>query len=390
MRNGTHNLMARRGFTLIELLVVIFIIALLMALLLVGVRAVFSSAQGVADLQAARSMGTGVDQFESQYGYLVPLVADGNPLMLGDPPAMPGLLDEAIQAGVIGSYDGGYQNLPLVQRNVGSMFPSVAVYSEHKDLDFLRGGHLKDASGNITEDAIAFALTRNGVTSDRRYSKFALPIYLAGVLDRDVDGVDGPGFTRPARDGTFAGASGQGARTPVDAFMDSASDAVEINPSYASQTELAEHHGQGAGGLITGRRFGAAFVDRYGNPFRYYRWEPGRNERVEGELGGRLGANTNAIDLNIPFVLSDMIDYGRQAGELSDLPPGTTREQVDVTGGNTELRNARWAIVGAGPDGFFGTEPMSVLDRSGTATTPDEIARVRASFQEDNVVILEQ
>ncbi|MEQ8769749.1 MAG: type II secretion system protein [Phycisphaerales bacterium] len=400
MRTHTHNLEGRSGgrraFTLIELLVVILIIAILMALLLAGLRAVFRSAQGVADLQAARAMGTGIDQFEGDNGFIVPLVADGNPLMLDDPPPLPSLLDKAYQDGAIEPYDGGgFENLPLMQSTFGAEIASVAVYSDSRDIDFLRGGRLYDgdgpAGGNIAEEAVVFELSRSGVTSDRRYSKFALPIYLSGILDRSVDGVDGPGLTAPARDGTFAGVTGQGARTPRDAYMDSAQDFVEIVTGYSSNLEIQEHHGEGAGGLLTGRPFGTAYVDRYGNAFRYYRWEPGRNSRVLDDLGGTLGASTNAIDTNVPFVLSDMIAYAQQQGELSGLPAGiTAREQVDATGGNTELRKARWAIVSAGPDGFFGTEPMSVLDRSGTAQTPDEIARVRARAQEDNVVMIEQ
>ncbi len=395
MRTHTHTQFGqpatRRAFTLIELLVVILIIAIAMGLLLAGVRAVFKSAQGVADLQAARAMGTGIDAFQIDNGFLVPMVADGNPLMLGDPPALPSLVDRAYADGVLDAFDGGFNNLPLMQSSVGSMISSVAVYSESRDIDFLRGGRLLDGDGNDAEEAVVFELTRNGVTSDRRYSKFSLPIYLSGILDRSVDGVDGPGLTAPARDGTFAGVTGQGARTPRDAYMDSSQGFVEITSGYASNNEIQEHHGAGTGGLAAGRQFGSAFVDRYGTAFRYYRWEPGRNARVQDDLGGTLGASSNAIDTNIPFVVSDMIAYGQQQGELTGLPPGITeREQVDVTGGNAELRGARWAIVGAGADGFFGTEPMSILDRSGSAQSADEMAQIRARAQEDNVVIIQQ
>ena len=97
----------------------------------------------------------------------------------------------------------------------------------------------------------------------------------------------------------------------------------------------------------------------------------------------------NPIDLNIPPVLTDMLLFGQQIGAIPGLPPGVTDpEQIDVTGGNAQLRNAKWAIVGAGADGYFGTEPMSELDRGGAAQSPEDVARIRSQAQEDNVVIL--
>ncbi|GJM18484.1 MAG: hypothetical protein DHS20C14_06970 [Phycisphaeraceae bacterium] len=395
MRTRTDNLgrAARPAFTLIELLVVILIIALMMGLLLAGVRAILRASQGVADLQAARTMGTAIDQFQQENGFLVPLTVDGNPLSPANPPEMPVLVERGVSDGILAPLDGDYNNLPLVESTYGAkVIPSIAVYSPQADIDFFRGGKYGGVDGDA-EDVLEFNFSPGAGSraSDVRYSKFALPIYLSGVLDRAYDGIDGPGLTKPLRDGTFAGVTGEGSREPIDAYIDPTVDFIQIAQAYIDPFEAAEHQG---GGTPTGQRqFARPFVDRYGRAFRYYRWEPGRSTVVAEDLGSgdaSVGATRNAIDTNIPFVVSDMLAFGQHwSGSGISLPAGiTAREQVDTSGGDAELKRARWAIVGAGPDGLFGTEPMTEIDPGGKANSPEDVIRLRANAQNDNVVIL--
>ena len=91
---------------------------------------------------------------------------------------------------------------------------------------------------------------------------------------------------------------------------------------------------------------------------------------------------TATCQLNIPYVLLD-----DDALERLITAGAGNAATIDVTGGNAELRGARWAIVGAGPDGLFGTEPFETLranlDRPETGTTE---ADYRALAKQDNIV----
>ncbi|MEZ6318811.1 MAG: prepilin-type N-terminal cleavage/methylation domain-containing protein [Phycisphaerales bacterium] len=266
-----------RGFTLIELLVVIVIIAVLVSVLLVGVRAAFKASQRVADQQAARALNNAIQQFKSDNGFLPPLAYDGNPNSSAPP--------EAIRAG---NQSGAYQlppNYPVMQvKSTGTKF--VAVYNQSSDLDFFRGG--KDSKGN---DVLRFNFQpNNGHVTDPRYSKFSLPIYLSGVLDRDVDGRAGAGITQPFQDGTFAGVTGEGSPRPVDAIVEPTSEILDVTQTYADDVEATEYSGNASSTAQKGRQYATAFTDRYGRAFRYYRWEPGRNT-VDAASVSEVGLN---------------------------------------------------------------------------------------------------
>ena len=118
------------------------------------------------------------------------------------------------------------------------------------------------------------------------------------VLDEEVDGVQGPGFRAPQRDGSFRVAGGQ----TYEPFFDASK-----NPEGIFRGKVDE-------GRVELR-------DRNGVAYRYYRWMPGN---LDGEV-------EEADDLNIPELLGSAED-------------------------NPELRSAKFAIVAAGPNGVFGEE----------------------------------
>ncbi len=130
-----------------------------------------------------------------------------------------------------------------------------------------------------------------------RWSEFSLAYYLVGALDEEIDGVEGSGFRKPRTDGTFETRGRE-----YDGFLDAGrGGGVKLE---LRDTDMVE------GNVVV--------VDRFGTPYRYYRWLP------EVTIASQA-------DLNVPAVVGD----------------------PDV---NQDLRNATFAIVSAGRDMLFGTE----------------------------------
>jgi hypothetical protein len=123
----------------------------------------------------------------------------------------------------------------------------------------------------------------------------------------------------------------------------------------------------------------AAFLDPWGRAIRYYRWEPGRLNAQ-----GRLVVETT-LDLNIPPVLINPQLYA----EVANQDNSANAQDIDLTAGSAELRAARYAIVSAGPDGLFGTEPIEQIAealRLGVPATPQAVVQMREDVWDDNIV----
>lgn len=277
-RRGT-----RRGFTLVEIMLVVVITVILAALIAVAIGQSIRSARRVADQRFAGALELGVEQFRQNFGFLPPLVDDSNPLepLGGNPPLFrPRLAGETVAANA-GTDDGPTQ--------------------------FLRW--------TVAESAAA-----------RHYSEHSLPYYLLGTLGATVDGVDGGGFTKPRRDGSFT-RSGPTVSPLVD-FQGNAERLVD--PGTARARLVA----------------GSAFNDQ-AQAFRYYRWEPlfhtGPNNRVQPAsfypgAPDNDPARAGAVrSLNFPPFLGPV---------TSDGDPLNPRLATDV-------RDATFAIVHPGPDGLI-------------------------------------
>lgn len=137
---------------------------------------------------------------------------------------------------------------------------------------------------------------------DDRFSVFSLAYYLVGALDEAIDGVDGVGMTTPNQDGTF-------------------------NLRGKSYEPFFDPGAGGAGGIL---QLGddltdgeVALADRFGTPYRYYRWLPEADVNEQD-------------DLNVPTRVRNIF-----VATADPLP--------------SELLNATYAIVSAGPDRVFGT-----------------------------------
>lgn len=270
---------ARAGFTLVEVIFVILLIAILLSITLVGIQAASRSAQASADGQSVRALKVGIDSFKQEFGFVPPLVKGAAPPFTEDP------------------YD------PTTKR-VNAYNPSVPA-----DLDFLRGR----SGATFSADGVY------------RYSLQSLPYFLAGALGADADGVAGPGFRAPKRDGSF-------------------STGGQTYPSYVDVSKKTLQLWQSA---ETDREFVVEFRDRNGLPFRYYRWI--REPTLSGSLGG----------LNIPKILGDSASDGNKDASPADDNPA--------------LRDAEYAIVAAGPNRAFG----DIATGSGDTTGTESVTEIR-------------
>ncbi len=330
----------------------IVVIAILIGLLIVAVTAAIRGARRAGEQGVATGIQTGVATFQTTFeNRLPPLVYDGDPIELVTAASTPRI------SGGPGNREGP------VYRGNGSQPPVVATLQEiyvDGGSVFLTGHEPPDGTGQYDW---LFDPAR-----DPRYSKFSLPMFLGGVLGEDVDGVSGPGMRL-----TFTNRRGwsMGGTSEVRGVFYQPSNETAIVSSYVSVDEFREH-GQAAGGNLPAGASDAspdrtAFVNPAGVAFRYYRWEP----NAEQDVGTGAG-NPPLAHLNIPRILLDPRTW-------SD--PNEPGEMVPV-----ELRSARYAIVGSGPNGLFGTEPIDLLrSRLGVGPGVAEDA-VRFQAWDDNVV----
>lgn len=271
----------RAAFTMVELMVSILIIFMLMGLILVGIRKMAAAGRKAVDRTTISSLDVGVKSFEQEFGFVPPLVKD-----------------------IVGPLNGGSPNLPVVYQ-----------LTDAGDRDDLR-------------TAEPFP------DPDPRYSIYSLSYYLLGILNEDVDGIEGPGFVEPLRNGLFKIASGPASNRTGRRF----------EPFFNAGSY------KGAVQLVAPEEGRIELRDRSGTPFRYYRW-------IRGDVSGNI---TTLADLNIPWLVGDPAE-------------------------DESIRSAEYAVVGAGPNGVFGDEDLEVLERklNMRGEQPDKLARAAAA---DNVV----
>ncbi|MFI4896250.1 MAG: type II secretion system protein [Phycisphaerales bacterium JB059] len=355
----------RQAFTLLELLVVIAIIATLISILLVGFGAARRAAKAAGDRQAVAGLGLAVTQFRSDNDFVPPLVYDGDPISMTTGRA-PKATDDAGGEG------------PVFEVEPNRWVVSVWDAGKTEDLEVLRQ---RDDGGLI------HGTTGQDAWADPRYSKYALAYYLAGSLPEEVDGVSGLGMFEPLASGGFRGVGaviGRG-RTTVEPYIATDTSSVNLAQSYVDKNEPREHGAamEMSPGEIDSfttdseARFRTAVTDRNGVAYRYYRWEPGRYDSDQGQY-----VVERTADLNIPAALINPVLYR----EFLDDP----ETEIDLTEGDTRLRGATYAIVGAGEDGLFGTEHIEVileaLGRDGATLSAEGEAELRRQVQQDNVV----
>jgi type II secretory pathway pseudopilin PulG len=319
---------SRSGKTLVELLFAIVIILVIMSLLIGGVRMATRSGKAATHLAAVSSLKQGVSTFQQEFGFVPPLVFD-----LGPPPGFNG--DPIYQVG------GEWRVRTLALGTPGHA-------------DFIR-----------TAPQPVFQIP------DRRFSIYALPYYLVGVLDQPrnatvtnspaLDGVAGPGFRTPTRDGTFSD-SGR----IYQPFFAVGSGSTTVFPTNADEGRIELRDGNGIA-------------------FRYYRWEPNPNAPQNATVRERLG-----IPVMVARLLPNDTPWDDFPSEVAEAPAPA-------------IANARYAIIGAGLDGLFGDEflldtdhpqyvPLLAMQRRLGVSDPDGggadalKAAVMRKAMEDNVM----
>jgi type II secretory pathway pseudopilin PulG len=335
---------------MVELLISVLVIGILMALLITGALYARRSARAVADGQAIRNVAQAVVAFKQEFGFIPPLIRDEDPGAGSNPIILPG---NATQPARLHVYT------PLATQ---------------ADADALRASLVPYSSSNPLADS--------------RFSEVSLAAYLAGVIPTDrgggapagvpIDGVPGPGFYKPKRDGSFA--------IPPDV--------LNPNPNAA---DASARKGGKYEPLVNLSKSGVQFghdpgdppeeivlQDSRGVPIRYYTW-------IRGAANGTIATYA---DLNIPLMV------GRWNGAAGGRDPdprwdatlaafyGLTPPSRDI-GQNAALRNATWAVVGAGPDGLFGDESAAELAKyygNKVLGSPGEELKARLAAEKDNLV----
>jgi type II secretory pathway pseudopilin PulG len=278
---------------------VIGMIAILLGIVLIGARYARRLAIESADRTTVASLKTAVSAFRQNFGFLPPLVKESpdgttvTPLTKTNPP----------QSAVVFALD--------------------AKDLSAQDQDALRG------------EFEAFPPKVGDATKPRRYSNATITYYLLGVLGRvdpsptatALDGVEGPGFREPNRDGTFK----KTGRT-FEPLFDFSRNPKALRTIDASLGQFS-------------------LTDARGLPYRYYRWLENATPKY---------VNEPLRELNVPFVVGD--------------------PQV-----RPELRGVKHAIVAAGPNAVFGDEPESDL-REALGDQTADLATLQAQARADNVV----
>ncbi len=283
VRRGPHAVKAARGFTLIEITVVVVIITILSALTLVGVGGAIRSARRASEIELLRNLSRGVESFQQQFGFPPPLVDDKNPM-------------------------GPIETVGTKKR--------IRIAGEVDGNDAATTRYLRYQDPDPTKNTVDSVVDPANFGKSYRYSELSIPYYILGVLDKTIDGIDGPGFTKPQAEGQFSKVGGK-----IGPLFDVSNISERLANSSTDPTQTR-------------------LLDRWKLPIRYFRWDPLLH--VAGSVDPRVGKRFKQWD-NVPLA-----NNPKQAGEVRDYncPPifGDPRD-------NSSLRNAKWALVSHGPDG---------------------------------------
>jgi prepilin-type N-terminal cleavage/methylation domain-containing protein len=369
---GRRGDRGRRAFTMVEIMFAVLILGVLLGLLIGSVKMVTRMSKGTVDRQTVSSARAAVTQFKQLFGIDMPLVRERDPASV-QPTTVP-------------------QGTGPSRRNFVNVYvPTDSTYS-----------YLAKLHG----DDLANMNRVNNPFLDYRYSERSIPIYLVGQLDVDllpgapanpnnpvIDGVRGAGFYKPLADGSYAipadvlhpPASGSGVTKRVAGkyepllAVNGTAPKLFIDPENPAASARADH---------------AVVTDRNGIAIRYYRWA---SEPVANPAG------TDLRKLHVPWIVGRLgiIASGPMAGP-GDIPGYAPPLDRDLEK-NPNLKGASFAIVAAGPDGFFGDEVndttapagsprYDALDRLLAAAglpanaAPEDIIKARVKAEADNIV----
>jgi type II secretory pathway pseudopilin PulG len=277
---GAGHAPASRGYSLIEVTIVSVVIIILTALVLVAIGPMVRSVRNDSERQFLRSLVVATEGFRQRFGGLPPLVNDQTPL---------------VQVSVLGA------SIGTPRWVVNPLFSPGG--SPETFMQYVDGA---------------------GVS---RSSTLSPTIFLLGVLPERIDGVQGAGMAA-VDPSTGAFNIGGPATQP---FFDTNSVRERI-----ARTTLQVPQG------TPGETF-QFLRDRWGNPVRFYRWQPSRyvaaglapasvydgwrKDGTRGPVIGNTGAAAGEVySYNVPVLLGN-------------------------PWANADLRGATFAYVSAGADG---------------------------------------
>lgn len=357
MHKRTHLEAASRAraFTVIELLISIAVIAVLIGILVLGVRAAHRQVGSLMDSSGADQVFAGVKQFKQEVGFLPPLVKE-------------------LESGT--TYENAIVRAPLTAitwTNIVFAQPpsppdpprnAIAVYTRGADAEFFKATGPK-----------YLGPTPANFFRDNRFSQLTLGYYIASQLefafnasltDVPLDGINGPGMYKPEKAGVFD--------VPGSMRRPAADDRKRQGKTYGPYVEaggktikvFTDTTSDAAGRDVTVR-------DRSNVPIRYYYWLPKSPQQANQDPD---------VAMEIPPLVGRVPNPAAGDAVVPD-------ERNPKT--NPLLRTATWAIVCAGPDKVFGDEPIDyiaqVLGKS-PASTNQEITALRLLAAKDNIVRL--
>ncbi len=356
------------AFTLIELLVSIAIVALLIGLIAVGFNRVLGAARGAGEKQAAASIKFGVEQFKQEFGFLPPLVLHDEEMLVSSTRVKP-----IASSGAINTF-GGTVPSNFYNPSDTSSFPSGN--------SFLKGfWNNRPMTADARLNASSALVGR--YIPDRRFSEHSLAYYLVGALPTAVDGIDGPGMLAPNQDGTF---SKPGPTNTRSARIQSGSPARVYTP-FVDIGRNAPRLDISLEARVAGE---PAYPFRYrliapnGKPYRYYRWD----RRTAADIQEQAKVQNPVIKWD--FYLPTPDDAPEDEIDKLNIPSilGNPRD-------NAGLRDAEYAILSAGPDGYYGDMPFegkeddalfAMQSALGVPRGTQYNARTREAARRDNIV----
>lgn len=288
--HDTRRPRTRRAFTIIELSIVLIIIALLAGILVTGISKAIRSSREAAEQQLLRSMAFACEQFKEQFNLLPPLVQDTAP----------------------GPVDTGDDDL------------------------IVRGP--------------AFLEDPTNAGGGERYSVHTIPYFLLGAGNKDIDGIEGFGFTKPL---------------PIEEHS-----AGEFHAAFSRRGQKYEpliDLTKGKSRVVREGTGNAAdfnnvrVVDRWNNPIRYYRWQ--KTYFTSGTQKGEVEFFRIPPGAFPPAVWKEII---KDPSQYLPMTSAANRRKAETLAATIvpQLRNGEYAIVSAGPDGQIVDAPTDVAEAS--------------------------
>ncbi len=277
----------RRAFTLIELSIVLIIIALLAGILVTGLSRAIRSSREAAEQQLLRSLSFACGQFKSQFNVYPPLVQD----------AAPGPIDTG------------------------------------DDDPIVRGP--------------AFLEDPTNAGGGERYSELSLSYYLLGACGKDIDGIEGFGYTKPL---------------PIEEHSAGEYHAAfsRRGQRYEPMVDLTKGRNRVIrSGTSAEQEFNVRILDRWSNPIRYYRWQ--KTYFASGAQKGAVEFFRIPPGAFPPAVWKEII---KDPSQYLPMTSAANRQRAETLAATLapQLRNTEYAIVSAGPDGQIVDAPTDVAE----------------------------